>query len=268
MIKMIVALNNNSVIGRNGKLLYRLKEDMKNFKKMTEGHTVVMGRKTFESLNNRALPNRLNVVVTSNPNPTQVTPTNDVVTFITPENFIEYFLPHHSKTEEPVWIIGGGQVYETATPFASEIICTFIDDEEEGDVALPDGLFGGFVQGAVLQSVDVDEDNDKSYDIVQLVRQEIFSMPYGKASEVDSTTFEQHVHEPFELDEEFEGFSPSINTSLETGGLKRGEVFVVGACTSPNKTQMISRLESQSHSSSVDDSNSSSVSSDSSSPTD
>lgn len=173
MIKLILAINDNLAIGKNGKLMYRLKDDMKNFKKMTSGCTVVMGRKTFESLPNGELPDRLNVVITSQPE-NVVTKENSNVTFITPENFLAYFLPHHSTTEESVWIIGGAQVYETATPFANEIICTFVDDEEEGDVYLSEGLFGGFVQGAVLQTVDVDEDNDKGYSIVQLINREHF----------------------------------------------------------------------------------------------
>ena len=114
MIRMIFAINNQCFIGKNNTLMYRLKDDMLNFKKMTQNNIVVMGRKTFESLNNRGLPNRLNVVVTSKAETfedIQTITTHDMkrsetftkeghVVYITPDSFINQFLPFHRDSED------------------------------------------------------------------------------------------------------------------------------------------------------------------------
>lgn len=185
MISMILAINNTCSIGKDNKLMYRLKDDMIHFKTMTSGDTVVMGRKTFESLKG-PLPNRTNIVITSNPSCI----THPGVITISPEDFKNNFLPQHSDPSctTNVWIIGGGQVYETATPYASQIYCTFVDDDEEGDVKLPAGIFGAFVQLLAIKSVDVDEDNDKPYDIVHMVRRDLINTANPVGEKLASST--------------------------------------------------------------------------------
>ena len=262
MIRMILAINNQCFIGKNNTLMYRLKDDMLNFKKMTQNNIVVMGRKTFESLNNRGLPNRLNVVVTSKAETfedIQTITTHDMkrsetftkeghVVYITPDSFINQFLPFHRDSEDEIWVIGGAQVYEAATPFASEIICTFVDDDEVGDVALKPKLFGGFTHLATLKSVDVDEDNDKPYEITQLVRHEDLE---HKLRELQA---QQHEMEK-------EQTQNNLSTPLENGGLRQGEAFVIAATTSAALSQIDTESRedsSDSHSSSSDSSSSSS----------
>lgn len=209
MIRMILAINNECFIGKDNKLMYRLKDDMLNFKTMTQGGIVVMGRKTFQSLKS-ALPNRTNYVITNDP--TSIDHPSEFI--LTPEQFKEEFLPHHKVSNDNVWIIGGAQVYETATPFTSEIICTFVDDDEEGDVALPPKLFGSFVCTATLQTIDVDEDNDKPYEIVQLLRRE--DVEHAAQQLMESKDKEPN----------------------ENGGLKVGDAFIVAATTSADKSQV------------------------------
>ena len=67
MLSIIVAISKNNVIGKDNKLIWHLPEDLKRFKKLTTGHTIIMGRKTFESLG-RVLPNRKHIVITNNAN--------------------------------------------------------------------------------------------------------------------------------------------------------------------------------------------------------
>ncbi|UYE93550.1 DfrA [Shewanella phage FishSpeaker] len=241
MIRMILAINNECFIGKDNKLMYRLKGDMLNFKTMTQGGIVVMGRKTFQSLKG-ALPNRTNYVITSDP--TSINHPSELI--LTPEQFKEEFLPHHKVSNDNVWIIGGAQVYETATPFTSEIICTFVDDDEVGDVALKPKLFGGFTHLATLKSVDVDEDNDKPYEITQLVRHEDLE---HKLRELQA---QQHEMEK-------EQTQNNLSTPLENGGLRQGEAFVIAATTSA----ALSQIDTESR---EDSSDSDSSSSDSSSP--
>ena len=67
LLSIIAAIAENNAIGNHGDLIYHLPDDLKRFKQLTTGHTVIMGRKTFESLPHGPLPNRRNIVITSNP---------------------------------------------------------------------------------------------------------------------------------------------------------------------------------------------------------
>lgn len=121
-IKIIVAATENNAIGKNGELLFHLKEDMKNFKKLTSGNIVIMGRKTYESIG-KALPNRINVVLSR-----RKIDDNEIVQKSSLEEAIQY-----AKTATPyilkdVYIIGGGQIYKEALEkgIVDEIILTRI----------------------------------------------------------------------------------------------------------------------------------------------
>lgn len=115
MISLIVAISKNGAIGRNNKLLFHIKEDLNFFKQATMSKTIIMGRKTFESLPS-VLPGRKHVVVTRDldykVNHEQV----EVV------NSIESILDKYKDSKEEVFIIGGGQVYAQA--LRSELIDT------------------------------------------------------------------------------------------------------------------------------------------------
>lgn len=105
MVNIIVAITENNAIGKDNKLLFRLKKDLQNFKEVTTGQIVVMGRKTFESIG-KPLPNRVNAVITSN----KVIEGVKVYSSLT--NAIEKLKMEFPEKE--IFIIGGGQVYKEA----------------------------------------------------------------------------------------------------------------------------------------------------------
>lgn len=129
MITIIAAVARNRAIGFENKLLYWLPNDLKRFKALTTGHTIIMGRNTFESLPKGALPNRRNVVLSRT---TKELPGCDV--FPTLEEAIQSCQP-----EEDVYIIGGARVYEQAIKFADRLCLTEIaDTPKEADAFFPD----------------------------------------------------------------------------------------------------------------------------------
>ena len=116
-LSIIVAVAENRAIGYENKLLYWLPNDLKRFKALTTGHTIIMGRKTFESLPKGALPNRRNIVLS-----------RQMMDFPGAEHFtsLQEALAH-CQTEE-VFIIGGASVYQEALPLADQLFVTHIED--------------------------------------------------------------------------------------------------------------------------------------------
>ena len=128
-INIIAAVAKNRAIGFENKLIYWLPNDLKRFKALTTGHTIVMGRKTFESLPKGALPNRRNVVLTRT---TKELPGCDVYPSL--EEALK-----SCKPDEDIYIIGGARVYEQALPFADRLCLTEVDDTpKEADAFFPD----------------------------------------------------------------------------------------------------------------------------------
>jgi len=118
MITIIVAISENYAIGKNNDLLCHLSADLKRFKALTTGHTVVMGRRTYESLPNGALPNRRNIVVST-------TMKTDVDAKYEVASSLEEALKLCSDEEE-VFIIGGAQIYKAAISLADCLQITHI----------------------------------------------------------------------------------------------------------------------------------------------
>jgi len=118
MINIIAAVAQNLAIGYQNKLLYWLPNDLKRFKALTTGHTIIMGRRTFESLPKGALPNRRNVVLTRS----QIT-FPGAETFPTLQAALASCAP-----DEDIYIIGGASVYKEALPFADRLCLTEIQD--------------------------------------------------------------------------------------------------------------------------------------------
>ena len=128
-INIIAAVDRNRAIGKENKLLYWLPNDLKRFKLLTTGHTIVMGRKTFESLPKGALPNRRNVVVSRS---VAELPGCDVYPSI--DEALK-----SCSAQEDVYIIGGESVYRQALPFADRLCLTEIDDTPaKADAFFPD----------------------------------------------------------------------------------------------------------------------------------
>lgn len=119
MISIIVALDPDNAIGAGGELLYHIREDLRRFKRLTVGNTVIMGRKTFESLPKGALPDRRNIVITRNPDfsapGAETAPSLDAA------------LSLASAGSGDVFIIGGGQIYAAALSLADTLEITRIE---------------------------------------------------------------------------------------------------------------------------------------------
>lgn len=118
MINIIAATDKNLGIGYQNKLLFWLPNDLKRFKALTTGHTIIMGRKTFESLPKGALPNRRNIVLSSNPNLNYP----DVEIFSSLQDALT-----HCSANEQIYIIGGASVYKQALPIADTLCLTEVD---------------------------------------------------------------------------------------------------------------------------------------------
>ena len=118
MITIIAALARDNAIGFRGRLLYWLPNDLKRFKSLTTGHTVIMGRKTFESLPKGALPNRRNIVLS-----------RSATSFPGCDTFpsLDAALASCAPTED-IYIIGGASLYAEALPLAHRLCLTHIDD--------------------------------------------------------------------------------------------------------------------------------------------
>ena len=118
MISAIVAVDNNWGIGYNGDLLEKIPEDMKYFKELTTNNVVVMGRKTWDSLPKKPLPNRINIVITN-----QKKSEENGAKFMTLEDAMRYAIVNRPTD---VFIIGGGQIYKKLLPICSRVYVTKI----------------------------------------------------------------------------------------------------------------------------------------------
>ena len=129
ILSIICALTQNHAIGLKGGLLYYLPADLKHFKQLTTGHTILMGRKTFESLPKGALPNRRNLVVTHQ----QDYSAPGIEVFHSIEEAL-----HSCKDDEEVFAIGGESIYEATLPLAQRLCLTHIEAiPEEADTFFP-----------------------------------------------------------------------------------------------------------------------------------
>ena len=130
-IKLIAAVDRNFAIGKNGSLLFKIPEDLKLFQRLTTGHIVLMGRKTFESLGCKPLPDRVNIVIS-----TTKKYDDGVITFERLTAAVEY--SKHSFPDKDLYVVGGGRVYEESLKYADEVILTRYDRAyEDVDTYLP-----------------------------------------------------------------------------------------------------------------------------------
>ena len=127
-LALIAAVASNGVIGEGNALPWRLPADMQRFRALTSGHSVIMGRKTWESIG-RPLPGRQNIVVTRQRN---FFADGALVTSSLDEALRSATMP------SPVFCIGGGELYALALPRATTLHCTEIDREFAGDTRFPD----------------------------------------------------------------------------------------------------------------------------------
>ena len=158
MITIIAAIAANRAIGLNNKLLYWLPNDLKRFKALTTGHTIIMGRRTYESLPKGALPNRRNVVLTRT---LTDLPGCDIYTSL------DEALAHCSKDED-IYIIGGASVYVQALECADRLCLTEVHDTPaDADAFFPE--FKGWKE-TMREEHTTDEKHHQSYAFVDYVR--------------------------------------------------------------------------------------------------
>lgn len=156
-VSIVVAITKNDrSIGKNGDLLFRISDDMKRFKSLTTGHTIVMGRKTYESIG-RALPNRTNIVITRNSD----FKAEGVVVCSNLEDALA------KAGSEEVFVIGGGEIYAQALPYASKLYLTLVDTDLHGDVFFPD--YNEF-KTVLKQEGHTDEKTGLKYSWIDLAR--------------------------------------------------------------------------------------------------
>ena len=125
MLSIIVAIAKNNVIGKDNKLIWHLPEDLKRFKKITTGHTIIMGRKTFESLG-RVLPNRKHIVLC---NDAQLNIDDKNVEIINSVDKLEKY----ENSENENFVIGGAMIYNLLMPYVKKLYVTEIHKDFEGD---------------------------------------------------------------------------------------------------------------------------------------
>lgn len=130
MLSIIVAVANNNVIGKDNKLIWHLPADLKRFKELTTGKTIIMGRKTFESLG-RVLPNRKHIVLTRNK---EWKYEDNQVKVITKLEELE----REIKDKEENFVIGGASIYKMLMPYTNKMYVTKIEEDFEGDTYFPE----------------------------------------------------------------------------------------------------------------------------------
>lgn len=125
-IILLAAVGANHVIGREGEMPWHLPEDLAHFKATTMGHTLVMGRKTYDSIG-RALPGRRTIVMTSQ------------IGWHAPSVEVAHSLAEALALAGPteVFIVGGGEIYQQAMPFADRLMLTEVEQSPDGDVVFP-----------------------------------------------------------------------------------------------------------------------------------
>lgn len=133
-VAITVAVGKNREIGKNGRLLWHISEDLKRFKELTLGHPVIMGRKTFESILQilgKPLPGRINIVITRDQNWKY----EGVLVFHSLE---EALAKAHELDPVEIHIGGGADLYKQALPFVDRLYLTLVDDTKEADTYFPE----------------------------------------------------------------------------------------------------------------------------------
>lgn len=150
-------MSKNRVIGNNNSLIWSLPNDLKRFRKLTTGNTVVMGRKTYESIG-KTLPNRRNIIITRNEN-LSIDDDCEIV------NSLEEAL---LLCNNNCFIIGGGEIYKQSMSLADKLYITYVDGDLEGDTKFPE-LGSNWVE-VVKEDFKIDEKHQYNYSFVEYER--------------------------------------------------------------------------------------------------
>ena len=149
MISIIVAIAKNNAIGRNNDLLWHIPEDLKRFKKITTGHKIIMGKRTYESLPYRPLKNRTSIVISDIPGDHY----DGCIMVYSIQEAMD-----HCPSDEECFIIGGGMVYEQFLPLADRLYITRVNKSFEADVFFPD------IDPDIWEETECEEGSDEGLD--------------------------------------------------------------------------------------------------------
>jgi dihydrofolate reductase len=132
-INIIAACDRNGIIGKNGKLPFRIKEDMQRFSHITFGSPIIMGRNTWESLPIKPLPTRENIVVCSSENYSAMSGDNFIArnSLVSSLKTANVFCKYGLTSRDNAFIIGGVRLYTEAMPLADRVYLTLVDTEVE-----------------------------------------------------------------------------------------------------------------------------------------
>ena len=161
MLSIIVAKAKNNVLGKDNELIWHLPDDLKRFNKLTTGHTIIMGRRTFESLG-RVLPNRKHVILC---NDAQMNIEDERVEILEDISMLDKYI----KSDEENFIIGGATIYKLLMPYANKMYITEINKEFDGDVSFPEINMEEWKIDKIEEGPE-DGENDFSYEYVTYIR--------------------------------------------------------------------------------------------------
>jgi dihydrofolate reductase len=162
MISIIVAVSDDWGIGKDNELLWNISEDLKRFKRLTSGNTVIMGKRTWESLPRRPLPGRTNVVLTDDP--------NEIIEGSVTAYSIEDAL-NKSKKGDETFVIGGGSIYRQFMPIADRLLITHVHKKAPADVYFPE-IDLNIWEVAEKTDFEMSETNPIAYSYVIYIRRE------------------------------------------------------------------------------------------------
>jgi len=163
IISIIAATTLNNVIGINNRMPWHLPKEMRYFMRTTMGHTIILGRKNYESIGSKPLPKRTNIVITRN---RDLKLEGAIVTHSIAEALGTALI----RKEKEAFIIGGGEIYKQSLPFADRLYLTRIHTELEGDIFFP--TFDE-TEWEIIEKVSYQADEKNLYDFDTFVMKRI-----------------------------------------------------------------------------------------------
>lgn len=154
MISIIAAIGKNHELGKNNDLVFHIKEDMKYFRETTLNHSVLMGKKTLESIG-RPLPKRTNYVASFS--------TESLPADVIPVHDLHAFLKDHQNDEEELFVCGGATIYRESLPYAKNLYLTEIDATSDADAFFPDFDRSKYTKKIIKKG----KENDLTYSFVK-----------------------------------------------------------------------------------------------------
>ena len=162
MLSIIVAVAENNIIGGDNKLLWHIPEDLKRFKEITSHHTIIMGRKTFESLPG-VLPNRKHIIITRDKNYSVDNPSVKVI------HNLNEVINIYKNSPEHAFIIGGGEIYKQVIHNVDNLYLTKVFSFFEGDTTFPPINYDNFTKTFESDILTCDK-NGLKYQFIDLTR--------------------------------------------------------------------------------------------------